>query len=196
MTTPPNGPQRAVRLGYVGHLYAGRGIEILFAIAEALPGVELHLIGGSEIDLARWRRQPTPANLRLHGFVAPARLAALYGELDILLMPYQRRVAVAGGRSETSGWMSPLKLFEYMAAGRAIVASDLPVLREVLEDGHNALLVAPEDPEAWLAAVRQLLDDPALRRRLGETARRRHGESYTWDARARAVVAGLRGADE
>ncbi len=182
---------RPARLGYVGHLYSGRGVEILFALARALPSCELHVIGGSESDLTSWRAERPPANLLLHGFVAPARLAELYGDLDILLMPYQRRVAVAGGRSDTSGWMSPMKLFEYMAAGRAIVASDLPVLHEVLAHERDALLVPPDDQQAWLAAVRRLLDDPALRRRLGDTARRRQADLYTWDARARAVLEGL-----
>jgi glycosyltransferase involved in cell wall biosynthesis len=182
---------RPARLGYVGHLYPGRGVELLLALAERLPRCELHVIGGNESDLARWRHRNRPPNLRYHGFVPPARLKELYGDLDVLLMPYQRRVGVASGQSDTSDWMSPLKLFEYMATGRAIVASDLPVLREVLEHERNALLVPPDDLEAWTGAVGLLLEDRALRRRLGETARREQRDSYTWEARARAVLESL-----
>ena len=190
--TPPAPPDgRPPRLGYVGHLYPGRGVELMLALAELLPSCELHLIGGSETDLARWRGGDRPANVVFHGFIAPARLADLYGKLDILLMPYQQRVAVAGGRSDTSAWMSPMKLFEYMATGRPIIASDLPVLREILVHDENALLMPPADVSAWRDGVSRLLAEPALQRRLGEAARRQQGKHHTWDARARAVLAGL-----
>jgi glycosyltransferase involved in cell wall biosynthesis len=85
---------------------------------------------------------------------------------------------------------SPLKLFEYQAAGLPLVASDLPALREVLTDGQNALLVPPDDPPALAAALRRLLDDPALADRL-----RRRGLSdvagHTWQARASLIRATL-----
>ncbi len=184
---------RPPRLGYVGHLYKGRGIEILAGLAALMPRCEVHVVGGSSSDLARWRRAETPANLIFHGFVAPGRLAELYGGFDILLMPYQRRLAVASGRAETSDWMSPMKLFEYMATGRPIVSSDLPVLREILAHERNALLVPPADPVAWAAALDRLLEDRSLRRRLGQAARRDLETSHTWDRRARAVLANLEG---
>ena len=184
---------RPPRLGYVGHLYPGRGIEVLDELATRLPQCEVHVVGGSEPDLARWRAADRPANLILHGFVPPARLGELYAGFDILLMPYQTQVAVAGGRSDTSAWMSPMKLFEYMAVGRPIVASDLPVLREVLVDGGNALLVPPAEVDAWVGAVRRLLDDSELACRLAAAARREQRRAYSWEARARAVLQDLGG---
>lgn len=86
-----------------------------------------------------------------------------------------------------------MKMFEYMAAGKAIVSSDLPVLREVLTHERNALLVPPDDVDAWATAVKRLIDDPELRRRLGETARADLLAHYTWEARAKKVLAGLDG---
>jgi glycosyltransferase involved in cell wall biosynthesis len=76
-----------------------------------------------------------------------------------------------------------LKLFEYMAAGRAIVASDLPAIREVLTDGVNGLLVAPGDADALAAAIRRLAADAPLRLRLGAAAGK-DASSYTWGRRA------------
>lgn len=184
---PPGPP----RLGYVGHLYPGRGVELLAVLAGRLPDCELHVIGGSPADLARWQSAGAPANLILHGFVPPAELPARTRGFDVLLMPYQRRVAVASGRRYDSGWFSPMKLFEYMAAGRAIVSSDLPVLREVLRNGDTALLVPPDDLDAWERAVRRLLADPAERARLGRAARADLLAHHTWDARARRVLDGL-----
>ncbi len=182
---------RRPRLGYAGHLYPGKGAEILLELARRLPRCEIHVVGGAERDLARWRREPRPDNLLFHGFVPPGRLAGVISELDILLMPYQGHVVGASGSSDISRWMSPLKLFEYMAAGRPIVASNLPVLGEILEHEHNSLMVPPADPDAWAGAIQRLLANEALRGRLAETARREQRECHTWDARARAVLEGL-----
>ncbi len=81
-----------------------------------------------------------------------------------------------------------MKLFEYMASGRAIVASDLPTNAEVVSDGESALLTPPSDVEALAAAIRRLRDDPALRQRLADNAYATVMESYTWDARAKAIL--------
>lgn len=184
-------PGRPPHVGYVGHLYAGKGAGLVAALARAIPDATFHLVGGAEADLARWRARTLPSNLVLHGFVPPADLDGYRTAFDVILLPYGRRVAGASGRSDLSHFMSPLKMFEAMAAGRAIVASDLPVLREILTPEETALLAAPDDPPQWERAVRRLLDDPALRRRLGEGARARQRERHTWDRRAEVVLRGL-----
>ena len=83
---------------------------------------------------------------------------------------------------------SPLKLFEYMASGRAIVASDLPGWSDVVCDGESALLVPPDDADALADAIQSLHDDPALRARLAACARQIVFERYTWDVRARMIL--------
>jgi glycosyltransferase involved in cell wall biosynthesis len=82
---------------------------------------------------------------------------------------------------------SPLKLFDYMAAGVPIVASDLPALREIIRHEENGLLARAGDAEAFAAAVRRLLADPELAARLGRQARA-DVEGYSWDARAAALL--------
>lgn len=179
------------RVGYVGHLYAGRGVDVIVALAERLPECAFHLIGGRDDDVAAWRARAVRPNLHFHGFVPPAELPTYYLALDVLLMPYQRAVAVAGGKVDTARWMSPLKMFEYMAAGRPIVSSDLPVLREVLEHERTALLAPPTDVDAWTACVRQLMREPELAARLGGAALAEFQARYTWSARAAAVLDGV-----
>ena len=85
---------------------------------------------------------------------------------------------------------SPLKLFDYMAAGAPIVASDLPTVREVLADGDNALLVPPEDPDALAAAIGRLLVNPGLADRLRRTAYEQV-RAFTWDVRAARIIEAL-----
>ncbi len=180
-----------VHIGYVGHLYPGRGIEIIAELARYLKDCQFDMVGGTEQDIDYWQKTMSETNLVFHGFVPPAILPDFFQNMDVLLMPYQRQVQVASGKTDTSRWMSPMKLFEYMAAGKAIISSDLPVLREVLTHERNALLVAPEDVEGWVTAVNRLIADPDLRLRLGQTARQDLLANYTWEARARKVLDGL-----
>ena len=116
--------------------------------------------------------------MRFTGLAPRAQIPALVAGFDIALQPS----AVA--------YASPLKIFEYMAAGCAIVAPDQPNIREILRDGETALLFAPGDAAAMWQAVRRLAADPALRARLGGAAKAEiAARDFTWEGNARRVVA-------
>ena len=175
-------------IGYVGSLHAGKGMEILLALALRDPQNQYHVFGGSPADIERWRNSASPsANVVFHGHIPNERVPETLARMDVLLMPYLRRVAVSGNYGDVAQWMSPLKMFEYMASGKAILCSDLPVLREVLEDDRNALLADPDDLDAWVRAVGRL-SDAALRARLGATARAEAVRDYTWEQRAKRIL--------
>ncbi|MDA1131857.1 MAG: glycosyltransferase family 4 protein, partial [Proteobacteria bacterium] len=128
-----------VAVGYAGQLFAGRGIELIADLAERLPGIDFHVAGGFDADVAAWRaRAANLPNLTFHGHLPAADTAGFLQSVELALAPYQRRVTILGA-GDSSHWMSPLKLFEYMASGAAIVASDLPAIRTVLRDGETAL---------------------------------------------------------
>jgi glycosyltransferase involved in cell wall biosynthesis len=76
----------------------------------------------------------------------------------------------------------PIKMFEYMAAGLPVVASDFPPFREILGDGACGLLVEPRNPAVLAAAIRWIFDHPAEARAMGERGRRRVETLYTWEA--------------
>ena len=82
-----------------------------------------------------------------------------------------------------------MKMFEYMACRRTILSSDLPVIREVLNE-RNAMLLSPEDPDAWAAALQTCLDDPDTSQLLAEQARQ-DVQQYTWLERARRALEGF-----
>lgn len=197
----PSAEQARSRLGlapgltalYTGHLYAGRGMSILLGLAQAFPRVNFLWVGGREQDVHAWKEKISAQglqNVRLTGFVPNARIPLYQAAGDILLMPYERNVAVSGG-GNTADICSPMKMFEYLAAGRAVLSSDLPVLREVLNDG-NAVLADPQDLPAWQAAFECLAQDANLRARLGAQARA-DAAQYTWQQRARRSLQGLVG---
>jgi glycosyltransferase involved in cell wall biosynthesis len=128
------------------------------------------------------------ANVLFTGFVPNERIPLYQSAADVLLMPYQRTVATSSG-GNTAEICSPMKMFEYMAAGRAILSSDLPVLREVL-DGTMAVFCPLEDAGAWETALGGLLADLPLRQVLGQRARAAV-EQYSWVRRAQRVLEGF-----
>jgi len=185
----PNKGKR-LQVGYVGHLYPGRGIDVIYQLAERCPWADFHVVGGTNEDIDTIRtRMASLANLHLHGFIPPAEVERYRIAFDILLAPYQRKVSVAGGGTTTTEkWMSPLKVFEYMAAGKPIICSDIPVLREVLVDKQNALLCDPENIDSWEKALITLSGNESMRIQLGETAQKDFARRYSWRSRAEKLL--------
>jgi glycosyltransferase involved in cell wall biosynthesis len=188
-TVPPAIPPTSgkLRIGYTGHLYSGRGIEIILKLAGLMPDLEFHIIGGSNAAVDDLREDAkVPTNVFVHGYVCPKLVPAYQQSMDVLIAPYQQQVSTAGG-DNTVRWMSPLKLFEYMACAKPIVASDLPVLREVLTHGQNALLVSPNQVDEWKLTLDRLRN-PSLRESLGRSAFDSFQNRYTWSARTAQIL--------
>lgn len=174
---------------YFGHLYPGRGVEIIEAMANVRPGVLFLVFGGNESDVLQRRAENNLTNLRFVGHLPHTVARQAMVSADILLMPYQTSVSIGAKHHDTAAWMSPMKMFEYLAAGVPIISSDLAVLREVLKDGHNAMLVTADDCNAWVAALDRLLADPVLAMRIGSAGHADYRAHYTWDQRAQALLA-------
>lgn len=182
------GPWKQV-CGYFGHLYPGRGVEIVETIAAACPDSVFLLYGGNETDLAARRAANRLPNMFFMGHVPHPVARELMCLMDVLLMPYQKSVSIGIAGHDTARWMSPMKMFEYLGAGVPIISSDLPVLREILNDGHNSLLVPPADAKAWVSALDRLGADPALAARIGATAHAQYERQHTWTRRAEQIIA-------
>lgn len=177
-----------LRIGYVGHLYKGRGIDIIAEMARKCPWAEFHIIGGLPEDLNYWKKELVKQkNIIFYGYVPHRKVYEYMLAFDALIAPYQEKVSVLGG-GNTSEWMSPLKIFEYMAAGKAILSSDLPVLKEILTHGKNALLAPPADVDKWITNLEQIKTNVSLRKSLGEIAKREFEEKYTWKSRAEFIL--------
>jgi glycosyltransferase involved in cell wall biosynthesis len=173
---------------YTGHLYEGRGMEILVALAKAFPTVSFVWVGGRDKDVKLWSEQIHQmglSNITLTGFVHHALIPAYQKAADILLMPYQKNVGISGA-GDTAEVCSPMKLFEYLSAGRVILTSDLPVFHEVLND-QNAVFCPPDEEDAWIEAFGSLIADEERRKRLSSQAQK-DAETYSWKNRARRVL--------
>ena len=172
-------PQRGRIVMYTGHLFPGKGVETLIEAGRFLDGVIIAVVGGTERDLNRVRDYIYRRNLDgivLLGHVPPHQVPRYQQAADVLVHPQRSLDA-----------QSPLKLYEYMAARRPIVATDLAPIREVLEHEKTALLVPPNDPEAMAGAIRRLLQEPSLARRLVRNAFEQ-ARAWTWEKRAAQVL--------
>ncbi len=179
---PPDAPL----VVYTGGLLAWKGVDVLVEAARALPEAYFAIAGGLEGDVAALRaRAGGLSNVRIDGFQAPERVVLYLAAGDVGVVPNRAQPAIS------ARYTSPLKVFEGMAAGLPMVASDLPALREILAQDVEAVFVAPDDPAALAGGLRRLLGDAALRTKMSARLRERSAH-HGWDARAGRILAWMR----
>ena len=172
-------------LGYVGRFETmgiDKGVPYLIQALTHLPAQVCLLCVGGPLEAARRFRQLAeqagidPLRAYFFDHIPHPQVPLWLSACDALCIPW-------GEHQHSAVFTSPLKLFEYMAAGRPIICSDLPALREVLSNQINALLVPPGDSAAIAQAAQRLLSDPALGQRLADQARQ-DVAGHTWNSRA------------
>lgn len=175
-------------IGYVGSLYKGRGIDIIIDIAKVLFHHKFNIYGGEDEQLLALKQEIKQLNLNnifVYGHIANSEVPKVLCEQDILLMPYQKKVQVRGSE-DTSAWMSPMKMFEYMASGRVIISSDMPVLREILNE-HNSFLVPSDDVESWIQTIKNIENNTEFAKEKALRAKE-DVQNYTWQKRAKRII--------
>lgn len=168
---------------YTGHLYAWKGVDTLADAARKLPdGTLVYFVGGTESDQKRFgEAYKDVANIRLAGHKPHAEIPHWQAIADVLVLPNTAKESIS------KYYTSPMKLFEYMASGRPIVASDLPSVRELLNE-HNALLVPPDDADALATGIARMLTNTEEAHTLATRARA-DVEAHTWSKRAERILA-------
>ena len=183
---PGLAPERPPRVLYAGQLYPWKGVDVLVDAMAHVPAARLVILGGipGEADASRIRARAEALGIddrvELRGHVPQAEVARELARARVVAVPVRRT-------DMTLRHTSPLKAFEAMAAGRPIVASDLPSSREFLRHGENAWLVAPDDPAALAAGITRLLDDEKTSERIARAAFE-DAVAFSWDARARRLL--------
>lgn len=185
---PKNPPdfhdQYSFNIAYVGHLYKGRGIELIIELAKRLPEFGFQIVGGEKEDLNRLSNN-SPKNIFYHGFVQPKDTHRYRFFSNILLMPYKQGLASEGTLIDTSPWMSPMKLFEYMSSRKPIISTDLTVLREILNE-NNAILV-PYEVLEWEKAIMKIYNNKEFAHSIANQAFNDLSTKYTWAKRSESI---------
>lgn len=173
---------------YLGSLHPWKGVPVLIEAMQYVSRGKLRIVGGTEARIAELKELCTQFGVSdkvdLLGSVPPKSRFHLIAEADVCLLP-------SSDSSIGARYTSPLKLFEYLAMSKAVIAADLPALREVLTDGEDALLVPVANPRAMGVAMNRLADAPEETLRLGDAAGRLSSR-YSWDSRAAALLVWMR----
>lgn len=179
-------------IGYLGHLYPGKCMEIIIQLASLRPKYAFHIAGGTDQWVDHWKqviRQRKLNNIILYGYIDNKDVHKWYNAFDVFLLPILTSVQADGGSKRDIGkWTSPIKLFEAMSYGKAILVSRVSTLQEVIEEERDGLMASPNDIEEWARQLDRLVNDPQLRSQLGKAAKEKLEAEYTWDHRASMVM--------
>jgi len=169
---------------YTGHLYEWKGAQTLADASRYLSeDMEVYFVGGTVKDKKKFEIQNTRYKIQIMGHRPYAEIPYWLKAADVLVLPNS-------GKEEISKhWTSPIKMFEYMASKRPIVVSDLPSIRDVLNEG-NAILVKSDDPEALAIGIRGVLESKKLAEEISAKAFT-DVQNYTWEKRVQAILAFL-----
>ncbi len=173
---------------YTGQLFPWKGVDTLVEAAKTFPkGIDTYIVGGSPRDIERLKTlnpNPQPLTPVFVGQRPWIEIPLWLKAADVLVLPNT-------GREKVSRfYTSPMKLFEYMASGRPIVASDIPSIREIV-DGTMVFFAVPDDPASFATVIRRVLSRPEEAAHRSDSARRNVAQ-YTWDTRARKIFAALK----
>lgn len=178
-------------VGFTGHIYPGRGADLLFELAKQMPNVNFLWVGGTPELVKHWRNKLNEANMTnvtMTGFVKHENIPLYQAAADVLLMPYSRSIEASSGQ-DIAEVINPMKMFEYMASGRAIVSADLPSIREVLNEGNAVLIgeIGEKRIGGWRLEIEKLLADESLWAKLGNQAKK-DVEQFSWVKREERVL--------
>ena len=171
---------------YSGSLFPEKGIKYVLLAAEQLRDVTFILVGGETEQVRYWKRYASSRdirNVKFTGFVSNSLIPIYLAAADALIMPYGKERARIMDIESTS----PLKLFEYMAARKPIISTNIPAIRRVIQHGVNGLLAEPGDVKQLVEYVKEVLENEKLARRLGEKAYEKV-KAYDWKERCRKIL--------
>lgn len=181
------GRKNALQIGYTGSLTPGKGINMINRIADLRPDYEFHIVGGKKKQIQRIETNGRRTNVHFYGHREHAEIPSYLSAFDICIAPYQHRALIKTGQN-TSRWISPMKIFEYMAAKKPIISSRISVIEEILQHEDTALLPPASDEEKWAQCIDRLATNKAFSETLAYNAHQRLKNLYTWDKRVDAIL--------
>ena len=169
---------------YFGSFYKGRGIEIIKKLSNITPEFNYYVYG------KRNEKISSSNNFKVFPIVTYKKLTNLIGKADLLLMPYQSKISISSEnvKDDISKFISPLKMFEYMASGTPIISSDLKVLKETLIDRKNSILVKNyTNPFSWKSAIIKIENNLNLRKKISLNSIISASKN-TWEIRVKKII--------
>lgn len=190
--SPPNsgfwsthGVRERVIITYAGSLYKGRGVESILEVAPRLNQCAFVILGGPDAERKKLMQLTKSSNVYFLGSISPKQVPGFLITSDILVALYDEDCEDIGG-NKTILTASPMKLFEYMAAGVPIISSDIGAIPEIIENGRSGLLIRPRDIDQFKNCIEKLMTDKSLAAALSSEALARV-KRYSWERRLRRI---------
>lgn len=171
---------------YVGSFYHGRGIDLILKIAQKLKKYNFHLYGKRNDD--EIHNLHISSNIKIYDFIDYYKIPSILKSADLLLMPYSRtNVSINSKNNNTVQFMSPLKMFEYLASGVPILSSNISVLNEILVNKHNSVIVKNNNPKNWINEIKKIDNSYKLRNYISSN-QVKTAKNNSWFLRANKIV--------
>ena len=169
---------------YAGSFAKGKGLEIIIKVAKKLPNINFHLYGNK--DTIYKKKIKKLKNVFFKGYIRYSELVKIINNYKVLLMPYKKNVGVLIKNINVARYFSPMKMFDYLASGKIIIASDLPVYRDVLTNNVNSIIIYNDDINDWSKKISQTLGSNKYNY-LGNIARN-DSKKYSWKNRITKII--------
>jgi glycosyltransferase involved in cell wall biosynthesis len=170
---------------YFGSLTLGKGLEVILSIAKKLKEINFHIY--TDKNLINKNFRDFPNNIFFFDYIPYSKVPSVIQKYNVVLMPYQNKVLVRSNNLETSRFMSPLKLFDYLASGKIIIASNLKVYSHILRNNFNSILVHYNDIDLWCKKIKQIFKYPKKFNNIKINARIT-ARKYTWNKRVKNII--------
>lgn len=168
---------------YMGSFYEGKGVEIIYELSKSLPNTQFHLYGDFK-TLKNKKKYSNIKNIKFFKYIDYNKIPELLKSYKIALMPYQSTIKVRSNNLDISKYISPLKMFDYLAAGNIVIASKLNVYSHVLKNNSNSFLVSCKNINNWKMIINKVFNSSqnfmSIKLNAINTAKK-----YSWDNRAK-----------
>ena len=167
---------------YIGSFFEGKGVEQIFRLAKLNEKIFFHIYG----EKRYLKNQKIKKNIKIFDYVNYSKIPKILSYYEIALMPYQKKVK-GRGSIWLDKYMSPLKMFDYLAAKMVIIASDLDVYKHILKNDFNCKLIKMNDDFEWSKTIEGVLKNKKKKEYLKKNAYNT-AKKYTWDLRCKKVI--------
>jgi glycosyltransferase involved in cell wall biosynthesis len=163
--------KKKLNIGYFGSIFESRGLKIITKLSEIDRNNNYFIYGGEKNDIKNLKKKFKNTNIFFSQFIPYSNIVDRLKKIDVCILPYTKKITVSGNVGDISSYTSPLKVFDYMKTGKLIICSNLKVIREVLIDNENCLLVDDfENINIWLSTINSIKSNKKRFNRIRQNA--------------------------
>ena len=149
--------KKKLNIGYFGSIFESRGLNIITKLSEIDKVNNYYVYGGEKKDVIDLKKKFKNLNIFFSQFIPYSKIKNRLKKIDVCILPYTKKITVSGNVGDISNYTSPLKIFDYMKTGKLIICSNLKVIREVLQNNKNSLLINDfENINSWLSRINSI----------------------------------------